>query len=146
MKEKIKEFLALPPVIALITLVAYALISPLIPHPAERISVSTYMKYHSTEELVEYWQEHGDINYVIDCLAEEFNDSYCLMTQDESQHMVNGAYARGYYDGATREQDEFDHAIEKEIYDKISNAIDQGDIDTVHDYTAGSFIPSDFLD
>lgn len=105
MKEKIKEFLALPPVIALITLVAYALISPFIPHPAERMSVSTFMEYHSIEEIVDFLEECGGAEEALYILAEDREDLLFEMIdgygplEDNYWEYEKEGYEKGFEEG-----------------------------------------------
>lgn len=102
MKEKFKDFMTSPPVIALFVVAVYALISPLFSHPAERMSVSTFMEYHTVEELADYWNLNGEAGYVAEILTEEFEEEFFIENLYDAgalDTLLDEAYNEGYNDG-----------------------------------------------
>lgn len=146
MKDKIIEFLKLPPVIVVIGLVLYALIGPHLKHPAEKMSVETFLYYHTAEEIAEFLSERGELDYLADALADASGGELYSLCRDEADDLVNQAYAYGYYHGAIHEAEYREEWGYEGYYQELTDAIHNGDLALVYDYTKGSYCAKDFME
>ena len=145
MKKKIIEFLKLPPIVALICLALYVLIDPYLKAPAEKMSVETFMYYHSAAEIAEYFDDNYELNVLAEAVEDASDGEYYSMYYEEADDLVNQAYAYGYYHGAIRESEYREEWGNEGYYQELTDAINNDDFDTIYDYTCGSYSASDFL-
>ena len=146
MKEKVIEFLKLPPVIVLICLVLYALIGPHLKHPAEKMSVETFMYYHTEEEIAEFFSERDELDYLADAVEDASRGELYILGIDEANELVDQAYAYGYYHGAIHESEYREEWGYEGYYQELTDAIHDEDLDAVYHYTKGAYHAKDFLE
>lgn len=108
--------------------------------------IETIMNNYSANEIAEYFADNHELRDLAEAVSNVSDGEYYCLHSDDADELVFDAYAYGYYHGAVRDSETRDEWWDESSYAELTDAINRRDLDTIRDYTMGSYYASDFLE